>query len=240
MIKTVWLLFIVLACLQVTHAQQTKVYLIPTIHSMHKTNQQYNYDSVRAVVGRTGADVIAVEIRPEDIAADTSYLKQNYPYEMWMMRYWYPTATIAGFDWLGEDIEKVPIPPNYWKLGSYIKQMERNLHADSAYNEMANRCQVYINQRLPILQNSTLKGIYNSADAFLIKEYYNCLSLQLQNTKYSVVPEFYERRNNILKERIGTILKENSGKTITILTGDDHAPYIREFLQKQAVVLLQP
>ena len=87
---------------------QTRVYVIPVLHGMHKTNQQYTYDSIRAMVERLNPDVIAVEIRAEDIDSDTAYLKQNYPLEMWMMRYWFPSATIAGFDWLGKDLAANP------------------------------------------------------------------------------------------------------------------------------------
>ncbi|HYK54919.1 MAG TPA: hypothetical protein VEV15_00445, partial [Flavisolibacter sp.] len=76
-------------CLFVSGFAQTKVCLIPTLHGLHKTNKLYNYDSLKATVARLHPDVIAVEIRAEDVASDTAYLKKNYPYEMWMMRYWF-------------------------------------------------------------------------------------------------------------------------------------------------------
>src|SRR5687768_9829702 len=110
---------------------QTRVYVIPVLHGMHKTNPLYSYDSVQAIVKRLNPDVIAVEIRAEDIDSDTAYLKQNYPLEMWMMPYWFPGATIAGFDWLGDELAGKPIPARYWKDHSRIKALQRLLGTDS-------------------------------------------------------------------------------------------------------------
>ena len=39
---------------------QTNVYLVPVLHGLHKTNYFYPYDSVKAVVARTGADELMV------------------------------------------------------------------------------------------------------------------------------------------------------------------------------------
>ena len=219
---------------------QTKVYLVPALHSLHKVNRQYTYDSVQAVIQRIRPNVIAVEIRPEDINTDTSYLQQNYPYEMWMMRYWFPAVQVAGFDWLGNDIAGKPIPPNYWKYTSLIKQLQRNLEADSAMKAKLNRCKNYTDDRMVILENSSLKGIYNSNDAILVKAYYDCLNLQLQNTQYDTLSQFYEKRNKMLQENIGRLVQQYPGKTIVVLTGDDHYPYIREYLQRQKVALPLP
>ena len=221
-------------------AQPTKVYLIPTLHGLHQQNTRYTYDSLQSILQRLQPDVLTVEIRPEDITADTAYLKQNYPYEMWMSRYWLPNAVYAGMDWLGEDIAGKPIPENYWKYQSRIRQLQRNLNADSAFAEKLSRCQSYTDERLRLLKNNTLKGIYQSNDAILIKAYYDCLNLQLQNTKYEEVVQFYDERNKKLEENVSAVINQYPGKTIAIVTGDDHYPYIKEYLQKKKVVVLQP
>ncbi|MGZ5287826.1 MAG: hypothetical protein ACXWB9_11595, partial [Flavisolibacter sp.] len=85
------------------------------LHGLHKTNTAYNYDSLKNTVTRFYPDLIAVEIRSDDITGDSSYLGKNYPREMWMMRYWFPGVEIDGYDWLGKDLEGRRIPDQYWK-----------------------------------------------------------------------------------------------------------------------------
>lgn len=234
------LTFILWLCTTTAIAQTTKVYLIPTLHGLHQQNTHYNYDSLKAILQRIRPDVLAVEIRPEDINADTNYLKQNYPYEMWMSRYWIPNTIYTGMDWLGTDIAGKPIPENYWKSQSRIKQLQRDMSADSAIAEKLKRCEGYADERLRILKNSTLKGIYQSNDIILIKAYYDCLNLQLRNSEYEEVVRFYDERNKNLAENIGHIISQYPGKTIAILTGDDHYPYIKEYLQRKKINVLQP
>lgn len=219
---------------------QTSVCLIPTLHGLHKTNNQYSYDSLKAIVARIQPDVIAVEIRPEDIGSDTAYLKKNYPLEMWMMRYWFPAAAPGGFDWLGTELEGNSIPDRYWKEQSAIKELERSLDADSLYSSRLARCQTYVQERLAILKDHSLQAILQSRDAALTCAYYNCLDRQLQGSKYAELTKFYTERNKRMSERMSTLLKLHPNKTMVVLTGDDHYPYLLEYLQKQKIVLISP
>jgi pheromone shutdown protein TraB len=226
--------------LQAAVFSQTTVYLIPALHSMHKTNFRYNYDSVQATIQRLQPDVIAVEIRTEDINADTAYLKQNYPYEMWMMRHWFPSTSIEGFDWLGKELEGKPIPARYWQDHSRIKALQKLLSLDTTYSKKLASCKIYTDERLVLMNNSTLKGLLQSNDAILIKEYYNCLTQQLRGSEYEELTAFYDERNQQMMQRLKAILDRHTGKRIVVLTGDDHVPYLRAFLAKQGVVLKQP
>lgn len=225
---------------QATVFSQTTVYLIPVLHGMHKTNVRYNYDSIRATIQRINPDVIAVEIRKEDIVSDTAYLKQNYPYEMWMMRYWFPTATIEGFDWLGTELEGKPIPNRYWQDHSRIKALQKLLSLDTVYSKKLAGCQLYADQRSAILNTSSLKALLLSNDAILIKEYYDCLTQQLRGSDYEELTAFYDARNQQMMQRLKDIIALHAGKRIVIITGDDHSPYLRAFLSKQNVILRQP
>jgi hypothetical protein len=232
------LFFTILAYfLLATAFSQTKVYLVPTLHGMHKTNTQYNYDSVKAVVARIHPDVIAVEIRPEDIQQDSSYLKNNYPYEMWMMPHWFATATIEGFDWLGADIENKSIPQRYWQDQSRPKYLQRRLQLDSVYTARTKSCQLYTDARMAILNNQSLNSILASNDALLVKEYYNCLELQLRNSDYEELAAFYTMRNAKMMTNLDVLLQKHNGKTIVVLTGDDHYPYLLEHFKKAKVTI---
>lgn len=214
---------------------QTKVYLVPVLHSMHKTNIFYGYDSVKAVVERTGAAVVAVEIRPEDISRDTIYLKKNYPYEMWMMAQWFPAKTVAGFDWLGADIEGKPIGEDYWQKGSAIKLLQARLNKDSAYTTRLKSCNLYTTERLKILNALSLKEILVSNDALLTKEYYNCLEQHLRGSDYEELTQFYTTRNQKMMQHLDALFEKHKGETIVVVTGADHYPFLKEHFKKKGV-----
>ena len=230
--KQQFTVFVLLAtALIACRTSKAPVYLVPTIHGMHKTNANYNYDSLQALVKNLKPDLVLVEIRPEDIAADTTYLAMNYPYEMRMMKHWFPNLTVAGFDWLGNDIENKPIPANYWKEISPIKQYEKALAADSLFSAKVAPCDTFTNQRLEILKTSSLRQILNSNDAVLTEGYYACLSEKLAGSIHQRVTAFYDLRNNKMLERIKAIIAANPKKKIVILTGDDHFPFLKERLK---------
>lgn len=230
-------LTVVALFLTITAFAQGRVYLIPVLHGLHQTNPEYTYDSVQAIVARLKPDVIAVEIRAEDLASDTAYLKQNYPLEMWMMRYWFPSVTIAGFDWLGTELEGKAIPDRYWKDHSRIKALQALLKTDTVYSRRLQACQLYTDQRLDILERRSLKGILQSNNTILVKEYYNCLDQHLKGSEYEELTRFYHTRNARIQRNVAALAEAHKGKTIVVLTGDDHYPYLREYLQKQKVSL---
>lgn len=238
MVKKFILCFVASIVLATAFSQ--KVYLIPALHSLHKTNKQYTYEHLKGIIEKVKPDVIAVEIRSEDMASDTSYLKKNYPYEMWMMRYWFPTTTLEGFDWLGAELEGKAIPERYWEQQSHIKALQRKLQADSVYTKKLKACAVYTDERMKTLSGSSLKDILQSNESIYIKEYYNCLNLQLQNSDYEELPKFYDLRNQKMQERVSELVNRHAGKTIVVITGADHYPYFVEHLRKQKVSVLRP
>ena len=234
------LMVLAFVCFRPAAFSQARVMLLPTLHGLHKSNTQYNYDSLRNMVGRLSPDVIVVEIRAEDVGADTTYLKMNYPFEMWMMRYWFPALTIEGFDWLGSDIEGKAIPRDYWKNISQVKKLERELGADTIYSKELEACDQYVKLRMEILRTSSLQDILASRDAMFTRKYYECIEEQLKGSNYEGLTRFYDQRNQNMMKRISGIIKKHEGRTIVILTGDDHYPYLLEHLRKLNIVLLYP
>lgn len=233
-------LVVLISVLALAAFGQTKVVLIPTIHGLHRTNHQYNFDSLKTIVKKINPDVIAVEIRSIEVGADTNYLKKNYPYEMWMMPYWFPEATIEGFDWLGDELEGKPIPERYWQEQSKIKKLEQQLDKDTVYGKKFEDCLGYTKERLEILSKSSLKQILSSNDAFFVMKYYNCMKQQLSGSIYEQLPNFYNQRNNEMKSRLESLIQKHQDKKIVVLTGDDHYPYLLEYLKTTDVQLLNP
>ncbi len=214
-------------------AAQTKLYLIPSLHGLHGVNKNYSYDSLKQIITKSNPDIIAVEIRSEDIDADTAYLKRSYPYEMWMMRYWFPNTKILGFDWLGEDIEGSPIPKNYWKEISPMKKLERELAQDSTLAKLCAVCDSIGMLRLGMLKNKSLKEIIESNDSQLCNQFYNCYSALLKGSKYEFIPYFNNERNRRILLNIDAIVTKEEGKTIVVITGDDHYVYLSDKIKSE-------
>lgn len=220
--------FVILISLWSCKSPQNNVYFIPTLHGIHKVNENYTYDSLKQIISRINPDLIAVEIRQEDIARDSAYLGKNYPYEMRMMKYWFPGTPIVGFDWLGHDIEGKSIPDNYWKEISAVKKMERDLNADSVFAEKCTTCDTFKIQRIELLKNLSLQEILKSRDSLLTKQFYECLAEQLKGSKYEQLLTFYDTRNDKILANIKNIIMMNKYKRIVIVTGDDHYIYLKD------------
>lgn len=206
----------------VSQMKENLVYFIPTLHNFHRINKNYSYDSLVAYIKKVNPEIIAVEIRPEDIDCDTIYLKNNYPLEMRQMKYWFPKTKIVGFDWLGDELSGKMIPDNYWKNISEIKKLERELKQDSVYQVKIQPCYYRSKEREDLLKNLTLHELMNSEDAEIVNDQYECYDKQVRNSKYQLLSDFYRKRNDKILENIQSIITQNSGKKILIVTGDDH------------------
>ena len=206
---------------------QSNVYLIPTLHGLHNVNKHYSYDSLRQIISILNPEIIAVEMRPEDIDEDSIYLAGNYPLEMRMMKYWFPETKVVGFDWLGADIEGRLIPSNYWKEISSIKKFERELQHDSIYQNIISNCDTFTRERLSLLQTLSLHDLLSSKDSLLTVGYYQCLEEMLKDSVHERVLTFYTLRNEKMLQNINKIIREHKKKRIVILTGDDHYIYLK-------------
>ncbi|GAB3016345.1 hypothetical protein GCM10027051_20840 [Niabella terrae] len=202
--------------------QETRTFFIPTIHQLHRQNPNYSYQDLRQFIDDLSPDIIAVEIRQTDINGDSNYLKQNYPYEMWMMRYWFPETKILGFDWLGEAIEGRPIPDHYWEQAAPVTQYKNALEEDTAVAAPTEICNRLLDDRMQILQSASLSNILASEDAALTRQYYDCLKDHLQGTIHLRILDFYEQRNQKIYANIRRIQAGHPGKTVVLVTGDDH------------------
>ncbi len=235
--RFLFLLLLVIA--SATCFSQAKVLLLPVLHGLHKTNRAYNYDTLQNIIKRIQPGIVAVEMRPFDLAHDSAYLKKNYPLEMWMSAYWFPETEIAGYDWLGEDLEGRQVPDGYWKNESQVKKLERQLNGDSLYSAKLVPCEKIVEERLIHLKNGSVTEIMQK-DGPLVKAYYDCLRLQLKGSAYERLVKFYDERNERMKKNIGKLLDTAPRATVVIITGADHYPYLLDYLRTLNVVLLQP
>lgn len=198
------------------------------LHQLHKVNLKYSYDSLQNLVNRLNPEVILTEIRSEDMNRDSVYLASNYPYEMYMVRNWFPNARIEGFDWLGKELEGRPVSANYWKDSSWVIKLQGKLNQDSAFKEKAASCYLRKGERDSILKNAGLNEIIHGQNHAIVKEQYECFKNVSIGTAYHALSDFYEERNDSILANIRTLIKKFPGKRIVILTGDDHYQLLRD------------
>ncbi len=222
--------------------QKTSVYIISTLHGLHKTNLQYTYDSLFAFIDRLNPDVVAVEIRPEDMNASTNYLKSNYPYEMYECISRYKNKTVLGIDWLGKDIEGIAIAPNYWREVSAIKKMQQQLNEDSNIVKKLSILTVVTNQKMTIAKSSSLVQLNDGRYDVANHIYYQQLKQLLQSTPYEGIAEFYETRDKKIAANIISIINNNKGKKLLFLVGADHRDFANRQVQQALgdAVILNP
>jgi len=209
-------------------AQKTELLILPTIHAGHKKNANYNFEHVRNIIKNFKPEIIAVEIRPEDMDQDTSYLNKYYNPEMIMFKNEFPEAKKAGIDFMGADVADKPLPVNFLKdtIGEFgkFRLMNQKLMRDS------NIVKARIAKGLPDLitkrgkmmgslgANQLMDGKYDA----LTEEFTRGQAEVLRNTPYQYYDDFQVMRDQRIADNIKIIAVQNKGKRIIVLTGANH------------------
>ncbi|MCF8454204.1 MAG: hypothetical protein K9G42_13435 [Pedobacter sp.] len=209
-------------------AQKTELLILPTIHAGHKRNVNYNFNHVRNIIKNFKPDIIALEIRPEDLDQDTLYLHKFYNPEMVMFLKEFPEAKKAGIDYMGADVAGKPLPENFLKdtLNEFgkFRLMNQKLMRDSAI------VKARIEKGLPDLiskrgkmmaglgANDLMTGEYDA----LTEEFTVSQAKILRNTPYQYYDDFQVMRDQRIADNVKAIAKKNKGKRIIVLTGANH------------------
>jgi len=209
-------------------AQKTELLILPTIHAGHKKNVSYNFNHVRNIIKNFKPDIIALEIRPEDLDQDTIYLHKFYNPEMVMFLNEFPEAKKAGIDFMGADVAGKPLPENFLKdtvveFGKF-RLMNQKLMRDSAI------VKARIEKGLPDLiskrgkmmaglgANQLMTGKYDA----LTEEFTVSQTKILRRTPYRYYDDFQIMRDQRIADNIKAIARKNKGKRIIVLTGANH------------------
>ena len=211
----------------------TEVIICSSIHGAHTTNPNYSYDVLFAFVESYNPDIIGVEIRKEDMDSSVSYLKNNYPFEMYECIKRYKNKKVLGFDWLGSDIEGKAISENYWGEISEVKKIQKKLNQDNAILEKLAVLEIITEEKNKFALNASLTEINDGRYDLINSIYYKQLAVLIKNTEYVVLSEFYQQRNEQIAMNIIEIIKNNSGKKLIFLMGADHRSYSLKKVQQE-------
>lgn len=225
-----------------TKVAPTQVMLLATLHGLHKSNPRYTYNDVYELIRRYNPDVIGVEIRPEDIGQDTTYLKQLYPLEMRQITVLFPQNKVYGVDWYGEEAEGKLLPDNVFKGANKqlteIKQLERDLNTDSSLSAQLKLIAVLPQKMVALASSSSPAEFNNSGHYDLVAElFYKQMDIMLQGTPYEAYAQFNRRRDEHIGHNIITLIKKNPGRKLIFVLGANHRfaaeKNIRELLGDQ-------
>jgi len=217
----------------ICQAQTTEVIICSTIHGAHKINPNYSYDSLFAFIENYNPDIIGTEIRTEDIDSSLTYLKRNYPFEMYACINKYPGKEVIGFDWLGSDIEGRAIPTNYWQEISTLKKTEKKLNQDSIILKKLAILDVIAEEKNNMVLSASLTELNDGRYDIINFIYYEQLAELLENTKYVGVSDFYQKRDENIALNIIEIIKSHHGKKMIFLVGADHRDYTLKKVQQE-------
>jgi hypothetical protein len=226
-------LFIVPVISGMAQTTKSEVLIISTIHGVHKVNPNYSYDSLFAFIEKFNPDIIGVEIRKEDIDSSASYLKNNYPFEMYECITKYSSKKIFGFDWLGDDIAGVAIPENYWKDKSIIKKLQQKLSGDSILQQKLSITDIIQEEKKKLVLNASLVELNDGRYDLINHIYYEQLILLLKQTEFEPLSDFYKKRDEMIAENILEIIKNNKVKKMIFLIGADHRDYTLKKLSEE-------
>ncbi|MFW9933155.1 MAG: hypothetical protein ACFFDR_10910 [Candidatus Thorarchaeota archaeon] len=208
--------------------KQTKAKLIASMHGFHKDHPTYDYETLFQVVEDFEPDHIGVEIRPEDLGAEISYLMQNYPFEMVELSKRYSDQCF-GFDWLGSDIEGNPIPVHYWQEKSVYKQLERELDKDPMFQ--SEELDELFSKQVDICKSATPTSFDDGRYDVITKRYYEILDKIIQDTKYELVTQVRERRDQEINRNIVNFIQAHPGSRVALVMGANHRAFVLKALQ---------
>ncbi|WP_439880360.1 hypothetical protein ACSX1A_14490 [Pontibacter sp. MBLB2868] len=216
---------------------KTQVMLLATLHGIHKINPDYTYADVYDIIRQFNPDVIGVEIRPEDIGQDTSYLKQMYPLEMRQITVLFPKEKLIGFDWYGQEAEGKLLPPDALKGGnnelSKVKLLERQLNADTSLTSQMAMIAVLMNKMQTLAKTSTPATLNNSGDYELTSEiFYDQMEAMMAGLPYEFYTTFNRKRDEQIGKNIVETIKNNPGKKLIFVMGANHRYAARENIRK--------
>jgi hypothetical protein len=222
-------------------AKPSEVMVVGTLHRFHAKSTTYTYDMLYALVDAARPDYVGVEIRAEDMGRDPAYLAANYPKEMIeTAAKWGPKA--FGFDWLGDDVAGRAVPPDWWRVQSPIKALEREGSADPAVQ--SKDLDGLDAQKMAFIETATAASLNDGRYDGLNAAYYALNAKLLAGTKYQPIADFYAARDAHIDANIAAFITAHPGKRIVILTGGDHhgplVAYLKEKLGPAVKLIAVP
>lgn len=226
-------------------AQKTELLILPTIHGGHKKNVKYSFDHVTRIITNFKPDIIAVEIRPEDMDQDTTYLKKFYQPEMIMAKNGFPGVKKAGIDFLGSETKGKHLSDDFSKdtigeMGRF-RVMNQRLMKDSAIvKARIAKGMVTLKAKQGEMMGSLSANEMLASYDQVTGDFFTAQTAVLAGTPYEYYDTFSIMRDQKIADNIKEIVRKNPGKRIIVLSGANHHYRLaKEFSQIKSVNLVK-
>ena len=242
-VKTFCLLFLLATAACKTNQQRVlqitspaEVQVLATAHKFHLTNPNYPYARVTQLIQSFAPDLIAIEIRPEDLHEDTTYLKQFYPQEMRQVLKDFPREKVRGLDWYGEEMRGKKMPADVFKIEQTelgkIKKLEREMNRDSLLQPKLLPLAELGKQQAELAKTASPAILNNGQYDEITRTFYEVLDEAVKGTRYETYTNFNRRRDEIITENMVKLVQENPGKRIIFIIGANHRARAINALEK--------
>ena len=208
--------------------KKTELLILPTIHTGHAKNVNYTFNHVTRIIENFKPDIIAVEIRPEDMDQDTVYLKRFYQPEMIMARMGFPGVLKVGIDFMGSEMEGKHLPADFSKdtigeMGKFRMTNQKLMKDTSIVKARVAKGMVSLKSKQgemmgKLSANQLLDGSYDK----VTDEYTRAQTAVLANTPYQYYDTFSIKRDQKIADNIKDLALKNPGKRIIVLSGANH------------------
>ncbi len=222
------LLFIIMTAGSLVAQKKAKLLILPTIHTGHAKNVKYSFNHVSKIIENFKPDIIAMEIRPEDMDRDTVYLRKFYQPEMVMARIGHPGVTKVGIDFMGSEIEGRHLPDNFSRdtigeMGRF-RLMNQKLMKDTALvrARIANGLVKLKSKQGEMMGSLSANELLDGSYDQVTDEYTKIQTALLANTPYQYYDTFSVKRDQKIADNIKDLALKNPGKRIIVLSGANH------------------
>lgn len=205
------------------------VYILGTIHGSHHTNPFYGFHHILEKAKSYSTEILCVEIRAQDMAEKSSYLREYYPPEMVLLKENYEEQIpVFGFDWRGKEMENIRIGDRPSDFKDIFKLMQEDAFV---YNLIMQR-KAHMN---PFFASCTLE----SCQIDYLNHYEKIKSIDDQLNQYLCKHGFGElvdyniEREIKINQNLKRIISENDTKRIMIITGISHKAKIEAYLHQE-------
>ncbi|MES3017035.1 MAG: hypothetical protein V4721_04620 [Bacteroidota bacterium] len=208
--------------------KKTQLLVLPTIHGGHAKNVKYSFNHVTKIIENFKPDIIAVEIRPEDMDQDTAYLRKFYQPEMIAARLGFPGVQKAGIDFMGSEMDGKHLPANFSRdtvgeMGRFRITNQRLMKDTAMVKARIAKGMVVLKAKQgemmgKLSANELLDGTYDK----VTDEYSRAQTEVLSNTSYQYYDTFAIKRDQRIADNIKELALKNPGKRIIVLSGANH------------------
>lgn len=212
---------------------KTEVLILSTLHKNHINNPNYTYEHLDSIVHSFNADVLAVEIRPEDLNQHKDYISKYYPLEMHKYLHTDSNKKYYGFDWFGEDIKGKLLSDDYFNNVNVMRVLQKKLSQDEIVKKQLTVLNPVKEEISKLVKNASPNEMINGTYDLLSNVYYNQMKIVLENTPYYGIYEFSLKRDQEIAKNICEIIRENPNKRILVLLGADHRAFTINYLESQ-------